>query len=107
MSIPLSKGLLLTPNSVVLLNFNRLPVTTLAPEASTIGLLPTEFQGIFKQSFELEFEADYFSAIELLERLEKVEGDLYWEGLDYKVTKYPQATVTLKLYLLSRDKEQL
>jgi MSHA biogenesis protein MshJ len=58
-------------------------------------------QDLLKNSFEIIFEADFFSTLSYLERLENNDRQFLWQQLHYTVTKYPKAKVSLFLSFLS------
>lgn len=57
---------------------------------------------ITQHTIQLDFLGNYFSSIDYLARLEKLPWHVYWDTLEYKVLKYPQAEVIVKLYVLSK-----
>jgi MSHA biogenesis protein MshJ len=61
-------------------------------------------QTIYQNKIILEFHANFFDTIAYLARLEKLPWHLYWDSLEYKVMKYPDADVVVQLYILSNDK---
>ncbi|MBV8802166.1 MAG: hypothetical protein JO131_04250 [Gammaproteobacteria bacterium] len=58
-------------------------------------------KNINEHKLTIEFRANYFDTIAYLNRLEKLSWHLYWDSLDYKVIKYPEADVIIQLYVLS------
>lgn len=61
----------------------------------------TERVAIYRHGLTLELKGRYFDIVEYLRALENLQWHFYWEKLDYKVDKYPDAIVTLKIYTLS------
>jgi MSHA biogenesis protein MshJ len=65
---------------------------------------------IYKHGLTLTFRGNYFEVLDYLRALENLRGPndvpwhFFWESFDYKVDKYPEAEVTLKVYTLG-DKE--
>jgi len=55
----------------------------------------------YLHGFEIEFHSDYFHTLNYLSRLEKLPWYLYWDSLEYKVIKYPQADIVLKFHVLT------
>ena len=49
---------------------------------------------------EIVFNSNYFDTITYLEQLEKLPWCLSWDNMEYKVTSYPKATVTISLSML-------
>lgn len=60
-----------------------------------------EHVAIYRHGLTLELKGRYFDIVEYLHALENLQWHFYWEKLDYKVEKYPDAIVTLKVYTLS------
>ena len=56
---------------------------------------------IYKHGMKLSFTGDYFSTLGFLEKLENIEHKLIWESIDYSVTDYPEARVTLTVRTIS------
>ena len=52
-------------------------------------------------ALELVFNSSYFDTIAYLEQLENIPWCLSWDSMDYKVTHYPTAAVTLHLSIVS------
>ena len=65
---------------------------------------------IYKHGLALTFRGNYFEILDYLRALENLRSPdnvpwhFFWESFDYKVDKYPEAEVTLKVYTLG-DKE--
>lgn len=62
---------------------------------------------IYQHELEMKFQADYFSAIQYISRLEKLPWNLYWDSLSYKVLTYPVAEVTLKFHIFTHEKSEV
>lgn len=60
---------------------------------------------VFRHGLTLEFDGDYFDMLAYLRELEK--QPLFWDSVDYRVRTYPQASVRLKVYTLSFQREWL
>ncbi len=56
---------------------------------------------IYRHGLTLELKGRYFDIVRYLQALENLQWHFYWEKLDYKVDKYPDAIVTLRVYTLS------
>ncbi len=65
---------------------------------------PAEQAVIFAHGFELVLAGEFFQTLEFLQKLEATQG-FYWRLLDYKVTAYPKAKVTLQISTLSLDED--
>ncbi|WP_019605400.1 hypothetical protein [Teredinibacter turnerae] len=60
--------------------------------------------GVYRHSVRLRLHGTYFSVVDFLTRLEKLEWNFYWEFIEYKVDAYPRGDVTLEVYTLSTEK---
>lgn len=56
---------------------------------------------IYGHILNVEFEGDFFSTMNFLADVEKSSLKVYWDNLDYEVTKYPVANVKLRVHTLS------
>lgn len=75
-------------------------IDTDAP-ADTTENAERERVAIYRHGLTLELKGRYFDIVDYLQALEDLEWHFYWEKLDYKVDKYPNAIVTLRVYTLS------
>ncbi len=51
-----------------------------------------------KYAYRMDFESNYFDTLAYLIRLEKLPWCISWDNLEYKVIKYPDASVTLNMH---------
>jgi len=58
---------------------------------------------VFNHGLRVEMLGDYFNTLQFLKTLEKQNLNVIWDELDYEVTKYPKASVTIVLHTLSLD----
>ncbi|NOX91531.1 MAG: hypothetical protein GXP18_03500 [Gammaproteobacteria bacterium] len=56
---------------------------------------------IYKHGLRVVFEGDYFKTLNYLRALEAMPWSLYWDNVEYKVTKYPKASVAITVHTLS------
>jgi MSHA biogenesis protein MshJ len=56
---------------------------------------------IFKHGLRIVFEGDYFETLKYLRALEAMPWRLYWDNVEYQVTKYPRASVAITVHTLS------
>ena len=56
---------------------------------------------IYKHGLRIVFEGDYFKTLNYLYALEAMPWSLYWDNVEYRVTKYPKATVEITVHTLS------
>lgn len=57
----------------------------------------------YQHDFILTFDGNYFSTLNYLKKMEGLPWQFYWDNIDYTVTKYPNAKITLKLHTISHD----
>ena len=69
--------------------------------ASTATLEPNA--GVYQHAVELRVSGSYSQMLQLLIELERLPWRFYWQSLDYSVEKYPNATMTLRVYTLSSE----
>lgn len=70
-------------------------------EVASVGVMP----GVFRHDLTIEFEGEYFDMLGYLRELER--QAIFWDSIDYRVRTYPQASVRLKVYTLSFEREWL
>ncbi len=63
-----------------------------------------ETAGVFKHAVVVELVGGYFETQRFITALEDLPWRLYWDSLEYSVTRYPNASVSLQVYTLSTDK---
>lgn len=102
----------------ILLNRHALQLVALQNEPATYAFMPRDIADktvavnsgtnksfapvvVFKHGLTLQLKGHYFEIANYLQALEQLPWHFYWEKLDYSVDKYPDATVTLKVYTLS------
>lgn len=59
---------------------------------------------IFKHGLRMVFEGEYLETVRFLRNLERLENSFFWENLDFEVTAYPRATITVDIYTLSSER---
>jgi MSHA biogenesis protein MshJ len=59
---------------------------------------------LYKHSVEVQFEGTYAATYEFIQALENSRSNFYWETLDYRVTEYPKAIMTMTVFTLASDK---
>ena len=64
----------------------------------------TETSTVYKHGLRIEFEGNFFATLDYMKRLEDLEWNFFWDGIDFKVIDYPDATGTLSFYTISLDK---
>jgi len=59
---------------------------------------------IFKHGLRMVFEGEYLETVRFLRSLERLENSFFWENLDFQVTAYPRATISVDIYTLSSER---
>ncbi len=62
---------------------------------------------IYKHSTVVVLTGDYFALTSVLERLDALSWSLGWQSIDYKVTEYPDAELTLHLLTVSDNESYI
>lgn len=63
-----------------------------------------ETAGVFKHAVVVELTGSYFETQRFITALEDLPWRLYWDSLEYSVSSYPSAKISLQVYTLSTDK---
>ncbi len=61
----------------------------------------TQQPEIYKHGLRIVFEGNYFKTLNYLRALEAMPWSLYWDNVEYRVTKYPKASVVITVHTLS------
>jgi len=56
--------------------------------------------GIGRYELELQLEGSYLATLNYLRALEKLPWKFFWKDVEFEVTEYPKARVTLQIYTL-------
>lgn len=59
---------------------------------------------LYQHGVRFVFEGRYAEVLSYLENVEAFPWQVYWRSLDYQVSEYPNATITLELYTLSTNR---
>ncbi len=84
---------------LTLLDVKTLPVREL-PLAGTRG---SETTGVYRHTVSLRVSGSYFEVLAFVRSLEQLEWRFYWDRLDYRVSRYPEAEVEIRVYTLSAE----
>jgi len=61
--------------------------------------------GLYRHGLLIEIEGNFNSTLSYLQRLEGSHWNLLWDRFEYRVQKFPTATVTIELHTLSEHEE--
>lgn len=62
--------------------------------------LPQALSQTIEHDIDIKFIGNYFSTMHYLQSIEKLPWKIFWDKLEYKVTKYPMAEVTLSIHTI-------
>lgn len=79
-----------------LLEFKTLPVNIM-PNSQQTEIKTYEY------GISIKFKGDFLSTVKYLEAIESLKWKLFWDKLEYKVTKYPMAEITLQIHTISNQ----
>ncbi|MDM7859148.1 hypothetical protein QTP81_00840 [Alteromonas sp. ASW11-36] len=74
------------------------PVSVFADDAENADL------PLYQHGVKFVFEGGYANVLHYLETVEAYPYQIYWRSLDYQVSEYPNATITLELFTLSTSR---
>lgn len=103
------RDMLHAENGLVLTHLQSLGVEPLFPpvkeeaEEGAEKTAHTQRPEIFKHGMRIVFEGDYFKTLDYLRALEAMPWRLYWDNVEYQVTKYPKASIAITVHTLSLD----
>ncbi|GEM_PF-3488595 len=98
------EAILNTTGNIKIINIKKLPPEPWIPKDLLTPDIPPELKNIYKYAIQIEILSNFFNAISYLENLEKLPWRIYWDTLDYKVTKYPEADITITFHVLITEK---
>lgn len=106
MPIALTKMLSKTPG-VKIESLVSLPVKVFNTGKKTGGNEPNNSlqQPFYQHTLAVKLSGDYNSVYRYLLNLESIPEKFYWSALNYKVTQYPLAQVTIEIYTLSDQQD--
>jgi MSHA biogenesis protein MshJ len=102
------RSLLLENSGLKLIALNNEPV-----EVINLNLQPADKSQqndsarLYQHATNIKLSGDYVALYNYLIKLEQSEWTLYWDQLQYQVTTYPNAEITLRIYTLSTDEHWL
>lgn len=85
---------------LTLLDVKTLPVRELPLAGARSGEQTT---GVYRHTVSLRVTGNYFQVLDFVRSLESLQWRFYWDRLDYRVTRYPDAEVEIRVYTLSAE----
>lgn len=90
-------SLLTASNNLVLLQLNNIPPKEI--------ILPQSATRIFEHGLVIKFSGNYFATMDYLKSIENLKWKIFWDKLEYKVTEYPLAEITLSIHTISNNED--
>jgi MSHA biogenesis protein MshJ len=78
-------------------------VATPAETTDAAGVAIPAIQ-VFKHGIHLVFEGSFLDTVYYLRSLEQLDSNFFWENLEFQLTEYPKATISLDIYTLSTER---
>lgn len=106
----LLEGMLRGSSGLQLTSLKKLSVTSLVEnggqpqQAASSG---QEITGLYRHGVELTVQGGYLDMLSYLAELEQLSPQLFWDDAVFTVDQYPNATMTLRVYTLSLDRQWL
>lgn len=101
------EDVLVKSKNIKLVRMESIPVVSLVKQVSDESAEPTKESvsaGIFRHGLLIEVKGSYMDTLSLLTSLEQLKWKLYWDLIEFKTEKYPDAKVVIKVYTLSLNK---
>lgn len=86
-------------------NTGNFPLAPPATDAAKENKKPLPANNLFRHNFTMVFSGNYVETLKYFKKIEKLPWKFYWDSVDYKVTKYPEAQITIKLHTVSASQE--
>ncbi len=68
---------------------------------------PKPLELLYEHGIELRFSGNYLATLAYLKAVEAMPWRFFWDNIDYRVTDYPMAEITLRVHTLSLEKSWL
>jgi MSHA biogenesis protein MshJ len=95
-------------------SLDNLPPEPLISGVATSGTAGSDAEGtsaaaipavqVFKHGIHLVFEGSFLDTVYYLRSLERLDSNFFWEKLEFDLTEYPRATISLDIYTLSTER---
>jgi MSHA biogenesis protein MshJ len=59
---------------------------------------------VYKHGIHMVFEGSFLDTVYYLRSLEQLDSNFFWENLEFELTEYPKATISLDIYTLSTER---
>lgn len=105
-SVAWLQALLDENENIQIIHFDTLPAEPVLSVSEREGLdTETGSMNLYQHNVELTLIGEYHAVRDYVERIQGLPYNYYWKTLNYQVSDYPRAQVTITLYALSTSKE--
>jgi MSHA biogenesis protein MshJ len=59
---------------------------------------------VFRHGLRMVFVGNYLETIRYLRSLEQLDGNFFWDRLEFNLTTYPDGEISLEIYTLSTER---
>jgi MSHA biogenesis protein MshJ len=59
---------------------------------------------VFRHGLRMVFQGNYLETIRYLRSLEQLDGNFFWDNLEFNLTTYPDGEISLDIYTLSTER---
>ena len=88
-----------------LLALENLPVAAIIEQSLDEGETIDDKLGLYKHRFVLTLRGNYLSTVRYFEKLKRLPWRFHWDSLNYEVTDFPNAIITLQVHTVSRSED--
>lgn len=83
------------------LGLSLLKVETLEPVRLKNNQDNSPLEALYRQSIKMTFVGEYDELLRYVKRIENLPYPIWWETLEYKITRFPKAQIELTVYIIS------
>jgi len=102
-------NLLLQTHGLKLLDLNNEPVKIITLDSENNSAISTNngqpHSLLYKHATTIKLSGNYQQLYHYLQMIERSKWSLYWDALDYRVTNYPNAKITIRVHTISLDQD--
>ena len=95
--------ILQSETQLTLVGLENQPVEPLIPETEVTEENNAIVVQVFKHGLHMVFEGSFLETVYYLRRLERLDGNFFWDNLQFELLEYPNARINLDIYTLSTE----
>jgi MSHA biogenesis protein MshJ len=80
------------------------PVEALIPALAAAEASTAADAQVYKHGLNMVFEGNFVDTVYYLRSLERLDGNFFWENLEFDLLEYPNARISLEIYTLSTER---